>query len=77
MYLQVLSRLRHDDNCYAKGDMVEMDATSAAVLIADGIVEKSNAKAWQAWQASKATDTEESDTEASSEDTGADSKGAE
>ena len=42
MYLKVLSPLRHDGERYKSGDVVEMDGKQAAVLIADGIAEKTD-----------------------------------
>lgn len=56
MFYQVLSSLRYNGEHYAQGDMVELPVKQAAVLIADGIVEKSDAKTFKVWQALKAAD---------------------
>ncbi len=40
MYLKILSPLRHSGEHYKPGDVVEMDGKQAAILIADGIAEK-------------------------------------
>lgn len=42
MYLKVLSPLRHDGKRYQPGDVLEMDNKQAAVLIVDGIAEKTD-----------------------------------
>lgn len=40
MFVKVLGPLRHDGERYKAGDVVELDAKQAAILIADGIAEK-------------------------------------
>lgn len=68
MFLKVLSPLRHDGERYNVGDVVEMGAKQASILIADGVAEKT-AKPAKSSKDDKANQSTDSSAKAPADET--------